>query len=97
MRRICSGEGWGSGAIGGIISRVPGAPGLAGFETRAKRRCRKAVVWTNFSFSTLHSFRAWHQSRYRKLVRAVMKDIGGRFIGTKSRVSDPARPGAPGG
>src|SRR5208337_1288727 len=37
-----------------------------------------------------------HQSRYRKLVRAVMKDTGGWFIGTDSRVSNPARPGAPG-
>src|ERR1017187_10765514 len=37
------------------------------------------------------------QSRERQLVRAVMKDTGGWFIGTKSRVSNPARPGAPGG
>ena len=34
----------------------PGAPGLAGFETRAKHQWGKAVGWTNFSFSTLHWF-----------------------------------------
>ena len=35
---------------------LPGAPGLAPFETRAKAQRGKTVGWRNFSLSTSHSF-----------------------------------------
>jgi len=82
-----------------------GAPHIRGF-----RMCGRPWInwrqpgcdWSLRQFIPTHSNvrNEWgtrHQSRYRKLVRAVMKDTGGWLIGTKSRVSNPRDPGHPAG